>query len=79
MVGCGGMWQAMGACGRVWRHVAGRQPYGIDGYMSYGWGHMVGCGGMWQAVGACGRGGGRVLRHVAGVGKCVRGSGLWHR
>ena len=29
-------------------------------------------------MGACGRGGGRVWGHMAGVGVCGRGSGLWH-
>ena len=33
IVGCGGMWQGVGACGRG----SGRV-----------WGHVAGCGGMWQ-------------------------------
>ena len=57
----------MGACGRVWRHVAEvmagcggmSQGLGICGRVScpwHGWGHMVG-------VGTCGR----VWGHVTGV------------
>ena len=38
----------LGACGRVWSHVAG-------------------CRGMWQR-----------WWHVAGIGVCGRGSGIWH-
>ena len=37
---------------------------------------MAGCGGMWQGLRACGMGGGRVWRHVAGVGVYSRGSGM---
>ena len=79
------MRQGVGACGRVWGHVAGSevvvggQTYSIDGDIWQGWVGVVGCGNMWQGVGACVRGGGRVWGHVAGVGVCGRGSGLWHR
>ena len=58
--------------------MVGGQAHGIDRDMWQEWGHVVGCGGMWQGVGACGRGGGRGSGHVAGVGVCVRGSGLWY-
>ena len=64
--GCGGMWQGVGACGRVLGHVAvsevvaGGQAYSIDGDMWQGWDSVVGCEGMWpgwwQGVGACSRG-----------------------
>ena len=36
VAGCGGMWQGVGACGRVWGHVAGCR------------GMWQGVGGMWQ-------------------------------
>ena len=60
MVGCGGMWQGVGACGRGSGRVWG---------MSWG-------GGMWYGfrpiawMGTCGGGGpcGRVWEHVAGCG-----------
>ena len=64
------MWQGVGACGRVWRHVAGvnvcgrASALGIDGDMWQGWGYVVGSENMWQVVG-----------HAAGV---VAGSGgMW--
>ena len=69
----------MGACGRVWGHVAGSevvawgQAYSIDRDMWQGWDGVVGCESMWQGMRACGRGGGRVWGHVAGVrvfGRC---------
>ena len=63
MVGCGGMWQCVGACGRdsgrVWGHVTGWgyvvwvQAYSLDGDMWWGgpcgrvWEHVAGCGVMW--------------------------------
>ena len=78
------MKQGVGACGRVWGHVAGSevvvggQAYSIDGDMWQECDGMVGCRGMWQGVGACGRGIGRVWGHVAEVKICSRGSGLWH-
>ena len=65
------MWQGVGACGRVWAHVAG------DGDLSQ-WIGVYGRGGgdMWQDLGTCGR----VWWHVAwgggmwkGVGACGRG------
>ena len=59
--GCGGIWQGVGASGRVggsgresglqhrWRHVAG------VGWCGRVWGHVAGvvagCGGMWQGLG----------------------------
>ena len=56
VVGCGDMWQGVGACGRgggrVWGHVVGVGVFGRGsglchrwGYVA-GWGHVVGCGGM---------------------------------
>ena len=78
MVGCGGMWQGVGECGRgggrVWGHVAGVRVcsrgsgYGMDGGHVVGVGHVVGYRDMWQGVGACGKGGGRVWGQLAGVG-----------
>ena len=65
----------MGACGRVWGHVAGVGVFGRGSGLWHGWGHVVqvgACGrvwGMWQGVGAYGRGGGRVW------GACGRGWG----
>ena len=64
------MWQGVGACGRVWAHVAGdgglSQWIGVygRGVGTYGrtWGHVAGCGGMWHGVVACGR----VWGHVVG-------------
>ena len=56
----------MGACGRVWGHVAGVNVCGRGSGLWHRrdmWqesGHMVGSEDMWQGVGACGRGGGRV-------------------
>ena len=80
VVGCEGMWQGVGECGRgggrVWGHVAAvgvcsrGSGYGMDGDMWWGWGHVVGCRGMWQGVGACGRG-------VAGCGGMWQGLGIW--
>ena len=76
------MRQGVGACGRVWGHVAGSevvvggQANSISGNMWQKWDGVVGCGGMWQGVGECDRGGSRVWGHVAGVGVCSRGSGL---
>ena len=59
MVGCRGMWEAVGdveGCrGRGWGYVVGGQAYVTDKDMWQGWGHVVGCGGIWQGVGACGR------------------------
>ena len=64
VVGCGGMWQGVAACGRgggrVWGHVAG-VGYVVGGVRPMTW--MGTCGG----VGACGR----VLGHMAGCG------GMW--
>ena len=67
----------MGACGRVWGHVAGcggmwqglmyvvgGQSYGIDRDMWQGWGHVVGSEDMWQGW-------------WQGVGACGRGRGMW--
>ena len=52
VVGCGSMWQGVGACGRgiarVWGHVAGVGVFGRGSGLWHGWGHVVG-------VGACGR------------------------
>ena len=52
MVGCGGMWQDVGACGRgggrVWGYVAGVDVCSRGSGQKHGWGHVV-------RVGACGR------------------------
>ena len=52
MVGCRGMWQGVGACGRgcsrVWGHVVGVGVFGRGSGLWHGWGHVVG-------LGACGR------------------------
>ena len=62
----------MGACGRVWGHMAGV---------------VAGCGGMWQGMGVFGRGSGLChgWGYVAGVGTCGRVWGhvagfesMWH-
>ena len=62
------MWQGVGACGRVWAHVAGdgglSQWIGVYGR---GWGHVAGPGDMWQGVVAWGVG------MWKGVGECGRG------
>ena len=49
----GGMWQGMGACGRVWGPVVGVDVCGRgsglwhkQGHVA-GWGHVVGCEDMW--------------------------------
>ena len=61
----------MGACGRVWGHVA---AYGAHGRV---WGHVTGGSGPWHGhrhvagVGTCGR----VWRHVVG---CGMWQGWWH-
>ena len=64
VVGCGDMWQGLGACGRggsrVWGHVAGVRVCGQGSGLGHGRRHVVG-------VGACGR----VSGHVAGCG------GMW--
>ena len=65
VAGCGGMWQGevcgrgsglwhgwehvVGACGRVWGHVAGESGgMGVWGNVA---GVVAGCGGMWQGLG----------------------------
>ena len=58
------MWQGVGACGRVWAHVAGDGgPITMDrgiwqggvGTCGRTWGHVAGCGGMgWWHVEGCG-------------------------
>ena len=72
MVGCGGMWQGVGACGRgsgrVWGYVVWVQAYSLDGDMWWGWA-------MWQGVGACGR----VWGHVVGGGGMSQGIGTYGR
>ena len=63
----------MGACGRVWGHVAGSevlvggQAYSIDGDIWQEWDGVVGCG-------ACGRVWGNVAEVVAGCGGMWQGS-----
>ena len=52
----------MGACGRVWGHVAGLGVFGWGSGLWHGWGHVV-------RVGACGR----VWGHVAGCGGMWQG------
>ena len=57
VIGCGGMWQGVAACGRggsrVWGHVAGVKVCGRGSGLWHGWGHVAGvghingCGGMW--------------------------------
>ena len=55
------MWQGVGACGRVWEHMAGADVCGrvsalwhrwvhvaVVGTYGRVWGHVAGCGGMWQ-------------------------------
>ena len=75
-----GTCDGVGACGRVWGHIAGCgvmwQGVGACGRV---WGHVAGVmyvvggqaygmdGDMWQGVGTCGR----AWRHVAGCG------GMW--
>ena len=65
MVGCGDMWQGVGACDRsgcrVWGNVVWVGVFGWGSGLWHGWGHVVG---VW----ACGR----VWGHVAGCG------GMWH-
>ena len=68
MVGCGGMWQGVGACGRgggrLWGHMAGVGVCGRGSCLWHRQGYMAG-------VGTCGR----VWGHVAGV---VAGcGGMW--
>ena len=86
MVGSGGMWQGVGACGRgggrgwwqVWGHVAGVR-YVVGGQANDMDGDMVGvgaCGRVWGHVTGCGECG-RVWGHVAGCGACGRGGGMW--
>ena len=52
VVGCGGMWQGVWACGRgggrVWGHVAGVDVCSRGSGLWHGWGHVVG-------MGTCGR------------------------
>ena len=83
VAGCGGMWQDVGAFGRVLVHVAGGGglSQGIGAYgggrggdMWQGLGHVAGCGDMWQGVMACGR----VFTHVAGyrIGHVAEGGGM---
>ena len=69
----GDMWQGVGACDRVWAHVAGNG--GLSQWIGV-YGRGVGGGDMWQDLGTCGR----VWWHVAwgsgmwkGVGACGRG------
>ena len=78
MVGCGGMWQGVGACGRcggrVWRHMAGVRVCGRGSGLWHGRGHMAGegtYGRVWGYVAGCG--------HMwQGVGECGRGGGMWY-
>ena len=67
----------LGACGRVWAHVAGGRgmPQGIGAYGRGSGGDMAGPGNMWQHVGACGSGGGL----WQGVGSYGMAWGQWHR
>ena len=61
-----GIGARVGACGRVWGHVAGVDVCGRGSGLWHRRGHVAGVGtygrvwGMWQVVGACGRGGGSV-------------------
>ena len=83
----GGMWQGVGACGRVWGNVAGVVA-GCGG-MWQGWGYVVGGQAysmdrnMWQewghmvGSGACGRLWGHVAGWLQGVGACGRGRVMW--
>ena len=79
VVGCGGMWQGVGACGRgggrVWRHMAGMGVCGRGSGLWHGWGHMAGegtYGRVWGYVAGCGHMG-RVWGRVWG--ECGRGRG----
>ena len=47
MVGSRDMWQSVGACGRVWGHVAGVGVCGRVSGLRHGWGHVAGVGDMW--------------------------------
>ena len=60
MVGSGDMWQSVGACGRVWGHVAGVGICGRVSGLRHGWRHVAG-------VGTCGR----VLGYVVGCGSML--------
>ena len=69
-----GWWQGVGACGRVWGHVAGVWVHERGSGLVNGRRHVAGvgtCGRVWAGmaggVGTCGIGGGRVWGHVAGV------------
>ena len=87
MVGCGDMWQGVGACGRgsgrVWGHVTGGggvwygvRPIAWTGTSHSGmvWGHVAGCGSTWQGVGLCARG----WRHVTRDRSIWQGMGWGH-
>ena len=61
VVGCGGMWQGVEACGkgdgRVWGMSQGLGICGRGSCPWHGWGHMVGvetCGRVWGHVAGCG-------------------------
>ena len=61
VVGCGGMWQGVGACGRgggrVWGHMAGVGVCGRGSGLWHGWGHVAGedtYGRVWGHVAGCG-------------------------
>ena len=78
MVGCGGMWQGVGACdrggGRVWGHVTKGEGmwYGVR---PIAWtGHVVKVGHE-AGVGPCGR----VWEHVAGCGVMWQGVEACHK
>ena len=48
MAGGWGMWQGVGACGRVWRHVAGVDVCGRWSGLGHRQRHVVGtCGRVW--------------------------------
>ena len=76
------MWQGVGACGRVWGHMAGADVCGSGSALWHRWVHVAvvriygRVWGMWQGVGAHGRVDGRVLGHVTGGGVCGMGSDL---